>query len=78
VGVDSIDSPSQAEAFASTSGVTFPVGSDGGAQVTSALFGFTGDPYAVFVSATGRIVAIHRGPLSTGQFLSLERSALSG
>jgi len=77
VGVDSVDSPSEAAAFARSSGVTFPVGSDGDAQVTSSLYGFTGDPYAVFVSGNGMIVAIHRGPLSVSQFISLERNTLS-
>lgn len=76
VGVDSIDSPSQAAAFAASSGVTFPVGSDGDARVTSSLYGFTGDPYGVFISGNGKIVAIHRGPLSVRQFLRLEHEAL--
>jgi len=77
VGVDSVDSPSVAAAFARSSHVTFPVGSDGDARVTSSLYGFTGDPYAVFVSGNGKIVAIHRGPLSVSQFIDLERMALS-
>jgi hypothetical protein len=77
VGVDSLDSPSQAASFAASSGVTFPVGSDGDAQVTSSLYGFIGDPYAVFVSGNGKIVAIHRGPLSVSQFLNFEHQALS-
>jgi len=77
VGVDSIDSPSQAAAFAASSGVTFPVGSDGDAEVTSSLYGFRGDPYAVFISGNGTIVAIHRGPLSVSQFHRLEHQALS-
>lgn len=77
VGVDSIDSPSQAASFAASSGVTFPVASDGDAQVTSSLYGFTGDPYAVFVSGKGTIVAIHRGPLSVSQFVHFEHRALS-
>jgi len=77
VGVDSLDSPSEADAFATSSGVTFPVGSDGDAQVTSSVYGFTGDPYAVFISGNGRIVAIHRGPMSVGQFINFEHQALS-
>ena len=77
VGVDSLDSPSEAAAFATSSGVTFPVGSDGDARVTSSLYGFTGDPYAVFISGSGRIVAIHRGPMSVGQFVTFEHRALA-
>ena len=77
VGVDSLDSPSEAAAFATSSGVTFPVGSDGDAQVTSSVYGFTGDPYAVFISGSGRIVAIHRGPMSVRQFVHFEHQALS-
>ena len=56
---------------------SFPVGSDGDAQVTSSLYGFTGDPYAVFIAGNGTIVAIHRGPLSVRQLLSLEHEALT-
>jgi len=61
IGVDSIESPSQAAAFAASSGVTFPVGSDSDARVTASVYGFTGDPYAVFVSGSEKILAIHRG-----------------
>ena len=77
VGVDSLDSPASAQSFARASGVTFPVGDDTTAYVTSAVYGFTGDPYSVFISGTGTVVAIHRGALSAGQLVSLERKLVS-
>jgi peroxiredoxin len=73
IGVDSLDSPSSVRSFAASSGVTFPVGDDTSAYVTTAVYGFTGDPYAVFISGTGTITTIHRGLLGVSQFVSLEQ-----
>ena len=50
IGVDSFDKASTAKSFIHQEGVTFPVASDPGAGITSGLFYFDGDPYAVFVN----------------------------
>jgi len=78
IGVDSEDSPSDALSFVRSSGVSFPVGDDSTAHVMNGLYGFQGDPYAVFIEGSGRIMTINPGPLSTARFLSLERKLLAG
>jgi thiol-disulfide isomerase/thioredoxin len=77
IGVDSEDSPSNALSFIKSSGVTFPVGDDGTAHVMNAVYGFEGDPYAVFIEGNGRIMTIHPGPLSPSQFVILARRLLA-
>jgi peroxiredoxin len=77
IGVDSEDSPSNALSFIKSSGVTFPVADDGTAHVMNAVYGFEGDPYAVFIEGSGRIMTIHPGPLSPSQFVTLARRLLA-
>jgi thiol-disulfide isomerase/thioredoxin len=77
IGVDSEDTLSDALSFIKSSGVTFPVGDDGTAHVMNGLYGFEGDPYAVFIEGNGRIMTIHPGPLSPSQFVTLERRLLA-
>ena len=77
MGVDSEDSLSDALSFIQSSGVTFPVGDDSTAHVMNGLYGFEGDPYAVFIEGSGRIMTIHPGPLSVAEFVTLERRLLA-
>jgi hypothetical protein len=77
IGVDSEDTLSDALSLIKSSGVTFPVGDDGTAHVMNGLYGFEGDPYAVFIEGSGRIMTIHPGPLSPAQFVALERRLLA-
>jgi peroxiredoxin len=77
VGVDSEDTLSDARDFIRASGVTFPVGDDGTARVMNGLYGFEGDPYAVFIEGNGTIMAIHPGPLSPSQLVTLEHKLIS-
>jgi thiol-disulfide isomerase/thioredoxin len=77
IGVDSEDSPSDALSLIRSSGVTFPVGDDGSAHVMNGLYGFEGDPYAVFIEGSGRIMTIHPGPLSPSQFVALARQLVA-
>ena len=77
IGVDSEDSRPDAQAFIQSSGVTFPVGDDSTAHVMNGIYGFEGDPYAVFIEGSGRIMTIHPGPLSPSRFVALERELLA-
>ena len=77
IGVDSEDTLSHARALIKESGVSFPVGDDGSAHVMTGLYEFEGDPYAVFIESDGTIMAIHPGPLSPNQLVSLERKLIS-
>jgi peroxiredoxin len=77
IGVDSEDTLSDARAFVSSSGVTFPVGDDSTAHVMNGVYGFQGDPYAVFIEGNGRIMTIHPGPLSPARFVALARQLLA-
>ncbi len=77
VGVDSEDTLSDALSFIKTSGVTFPVGDDASAHVMSGLYGFEGDPYAVFVEGNGTIMTIHPGPLSPSLLVRLAQRLIS-
>jgi thiol-disulfide isomerase/thioredoxin len=61
VGVDSEDTMANAKSFIHSSGVQFPVAYDPNVNITSGLFYFTGDPYAVFVRADGTIAKIVKG-----------------
>ncbi|HSZ37208.1 MAG TPA: TlpA disulfide reductase family protein [Acidimicrobiales bacterium] len=76
VGVDSLDKVSAAESFIRSKGVTFPVAYDPDATVTSGLFYFTGDPYAVFVKADGTIAKIVPGDVLTPSMLTADERAL--
>lgn len=77
IGVDSEDTQSDAQSFITSSHVSFPVGDDGSAHVMNAVYGFEGDPYAVFIESSGRIMTIHPGPLSPSQFVTLARRLLA-
>ena len=77
IGVDSEDTLSDALSLIKSSGVTFPVGDDGTAHVMNGLYGFEGDPYAVFIEGSGRIMTIHPGLLSPALFVALERRLLA-
>jgi peroxiredoxin len=76
IGVDSEDSRSSAQSFIKSSGVTFPVAYDPDISVTSGLFYFTGDPYAVFVRGNGTIDRIVRGDVLTPSSLVADERAL--
>jgi thiol-disulfide isomerase/thioredoxin len=76
IGVDSEDSKSSAQSFIKSSGVTFPVAYDPDISITSGLFYFTGDPYAVFVRGSGTIDRIVRGDVLTPSSLVADERAL--
>jgi thiol-disulfide isomerase/thioredoxin len=76
VGVDSEDSTTSAKSFIRSSGVTFPVAYDPSVAITSGLFYFDGDPYAVFVRGDGTIDRIVRGAVLTPSSLEADERAL--
>jgi peroxiredoxin len=76
IGVDSFDKTSIAKTFIHTEGVTFPVASDPGAGITSGLFYFRGDPYAVFVNGNGTITKIVQGAVLTPSSFTADERAL--
>jgi cytochrome c biogenesis protein CcmG/thiol:disulfide interchange protein DsbE len=76
VGVDSEDTVGNAKSFIKGSGVTFPVAYDPNVNITSGLFYFTGDPYAVFVRSDGTIAKIVRGDVLTPSSLTADERAL--
>ncbi len=76
VGVDSLDKVGRAESFIHAKGVTFPVAYDPNANVTSGLFYFTGDPYAVFVRGDGTIDKIVGGDVLTPSSFTADERAL--
>jgi peroxiredoxin len=77
VGVDSEDTVGDAKSFIHASGVTFPVAYDPNVDITSGLFYFTGDPYAVFVRSDGTIAKIVRGDGLTASSLIADERALT-
>src|SRR5580700_10795611 len=77
VGVDSEDTMGNAKSFIHSSGVTFPVAYDQNVNITSGLFYFTGDPYAVFVRGDGTIAQIVRGDVLTPSSLTADEKALT-
>jgi peroxiredoxin len=77
IGVDSEDSVGSAKSFIKSTGVTFPVAYDPDTTVTSGLFYFRGDPYAVFVQGDGTIDRIVAGAqLTPSSFTADERALL--
>lgn len=76
VGVDSEDTLANAKSFVHTAGVSFPVAYDPNVNITSGLFYFTGDPYAVFVRSDGTIAQIVRGDVLTPTSLAADERAL--
>jgi cytochrome c biogenesis protein CcmG/thiol:disulfide interchange protein DsbE len=73
IGVDGMDPVHSALAFVRASGVSFPVAKDPDYRVTEGLYGFDGDPDAVFVKADGTIARIVHGPITAPQLLTWER-----
>lgn len=73
IGVDGMDPVHNALAFVHSSGVTFPVAKDPDYKVTEGLYGFDGDPDAVFVRADGTIARIVHGPITATQLVTWER-----
>ncbi len=65
-----------AKSFIHTAGVHFPVAYDFDTGVTSGLFYFTGDPYAVFVNGDGTIAKIVAGDGLTPSLLTADERAL--
>jgi hypothetical protein len=65
-----------AKSFIHSAGVTFPVAYDPNVDITSGLFYFTGDPYAVFVRGDGTIAKIVRGDVLTPSSLTADERAL--
>lgn len=76
VGVDSEDTVGNAKSFIHSAGVMFPVAYDPNVDITSGLFYFTGDPYAVFVRSDGTIAKIVRGDVLTPSSLTADERAL--
>jgi thiol-disulfide isomerase/thioredoxin len=77
IGVDSSDAESAAKGFIKSSGVTFPVAYDPNTTILAGDFYFRGDPYAVFVSANGRINRIVSGDVLTPtSFVNDERALI--
>jgi len=76
IGVDSEDSVGSAKSFIQSAGVTFPVAADPDITVTSGLFSFEGDPYAVFVKGDGTVARIVRGAVLTPSSLTADERAL--
>ena len=76
IGVDSEDSVGSAKSFIKSAGVTFPVAYDPDTTVTSGLFYFRGDPYAVFVKGDGTIQKIVPGAQLTPSSLTADERAL--
>ncbi len=73
IGVDGMDPTDQALAFVHRSGVSFPVAADTTYRVTEGLYGFDGDPDAVFIDGKGTIERIVHGPITRAELLSWER-----
>jgi cytochrome c biogenesis protein CcmG/thiol:disulfide interchange protein DsbE len=76
IGVDSEDTVGNAKGFIKSAGVTFPVAYDPDVTVTSGLFYFEGDPYAVFVDGDGTISKIVRGDVLTPASFTADERAL--
>jgi cytochrome c biogenesis protein CcmG, thiol:disulfide interchange protein DsbE len=76
IGVDSEDSVSSAQSFIHSAGVSFPVAYDPDVTVTSGLFYFEGDPYAVFVNGDGTIKKIVAGAQLTPSSFTADERAL--
>jgi cytochrome c biogenesis protein CcmG/thiol:disulfide interchange protein DsbE len=74
IGIDTAD-PNGA-AFVRSAGVTFPVASDADYSVTEHLYGLPGDPYAVAINRSGRIIHIEGGPLSVARLARWQRELL--
>jgi peroxiredoxin len=70
VGVDELDQRPAGPDLVHQAGVTFPSGYDHDGAVGRS-WGVNGLPITVFITATGRLVAYHRGQLNRPQFDAL-------
>jgi hypothetical protein len=68
-----LDLAGNADDFVRSSGVTFPVGFDGSAEVLSGKYDLYGPPYAFFMSPEGIVVAVRASTLTTKTLLAEER-----
>ncbi len=66
VSVNVQDPEENARAFVSKHGISYPVVLDGAAEIAW-IYRVKYLPTTFFISASGRIVAIHRGPLNSAQ-----------
>jgi len=66
VGINVQDPEENARAFVVKHGLSYPVVHDGTAEVAW-IYRVKYLPTTFFISASGRILAIHRGPLNAGQ-----------
>ncbi len=66
VSVNVQDPSESARAFVARYGLTFPVVQDGGADIAWA-YRVTGLPTTFFIDVSGRILFVHRGPLTGEQ-----------
>ncbi len=76
IGIDSEDGASTARQFVHLEGVHFPVALDSDANITSGIFYFDGDPYAVFVRSNGTISKIVTGAVLSPASLKADERAL--
>ena len=76
IGVDDLDSPSDARSFIRQAGVTFPVAYDPDTVITQQDYGFDGDPYAVFIKGDGTISKIVRGAVLSPSSLRADEESL--
>ena len=76
IGVDTLDSPSDAHNFIAKEGVTFPVAFDPEAAITQTAFHFQGDPYTVFVRGDGTIAKVVPGAVLTPTSFTADERAL--
>ncbi len=65
VGVDVNDDPGPAIAFVKQTGLPYPILADRTSRVTSGLFGLYGAPYTYFISASGQVLGLHKGPVTS-------------
>jgi thiol-disulfide isomerase/thioredoxin len=77
IGVDSLDLAGNADDFVKSSGVTFPVGFDGSAEVMSGKYDLYGPPYAFFIAPDGKVVAVKASTLTTKALFGDERRLLT-
>jgi cytochrome c biogenesis protein CcmG/thiol:disulfide interchange protein DsbE len=66
VGVD-VNDPTGALAFVQRSGITYPVGVDPTAKMTSSRYGVYGLPQTFFIDATGTVIGHQEGAVSEAE-----------
>jgi peroxiredoxin len=76
IGVDTLDSPTDARNFIAKEGVTFPVAFDPNATITQTAFHFQGDPYTEFVRGDGTIAKVVPGAVLTPSSFTADERAL--